>query len=828
MKRAWFDAIYSKNYKKIESLLPLYDDWRAANGNTGLMVAARMGSEGLAKLLLNHDAGKRNDAGETALIIATRSGNADIASLLVFVEAGVIDNRGYCALHWAIQMGNATLFNILLHYEQYILDEQGATMLMKAAWYSRPQFVLDLKARLLGRRDYTGDTALIYAILGGSSQVIEMLLEEVCLCNNYGSNGLMEAIKCSYGDHLIKLLSTEALQSLVGAKDQYGRTALMYAILYTAQDAAGVLVKFEEDIRDNQGDTAALLAKRLGVTNHFAIFANSNLSAKVPNPSVELTDLCDLTLIRQSDPAVSALNDPNWKSISVESASLLSEKSSDSHSSLDESGNGSSNTADQILFSSMAERSGSTSPVYGHEFNYLRRLQSKALEGKRSKVIKKAQKSKALTYRRVKALFNPRRRCHKLSSTKRKGPASKVASNRQASSWPTQRLSGSRTQYSAKRKRQKPQRHHKMIRKKEDISISFSTMDAPLHDVTESGHKEDAHERGLTKYGTLPSLCYPDEEQEVEGPPGVLMFSAQSCSKPPSVWTSVSKRKSVPLNEYRAKSYSKKYIKALITGNILQVRKLGKKEKDYGHYHGDTALMYAVRVNNPSLVRVLAPLEAGRLNPAGESALMVAARKNKLFAARFLAPYEAGYQDSCKYTALMHAAQHGNFSIVRLLAKKEAAMQNRTGETALMLATRYYYPEIMAFLSPFEGHIADSTGITPLMYMTLRNDRNMVRILAPHGSRQTTLKGTTALMMAVSRGYYECAGILHEAEAQMQDHRGRTALMIAAGCGNSELVRLMIGKEAGMKDAMGRRASDYARLNGYTNVVFFLHRWEPW
>lgn len=84
------------------------------------------------------------------------------------------------------------------------------------------------------------------------------------------------------------------------------------------------------------------------------------------------------------------------------------------------------------------------------------------------------------------------------------------------------------------------------------------------------------------------------------------------------------------MNEYRAKSYSKKYIKALITGNILQVRKLGKKEKDYGHYHGDTALMYAVRVNNPSLVRVLAPLEAGRLNPAGESALMVAARKNKL------------------------------------------------------------------------------------------------------------------------------------------------------------------------------------------------------
>ena len=112
--------------------------------------------------------------------------------------------------------------------------------------------------------------------------------------------------------------------------------------------------------------------------------------------------------------------------------------------------------------------------------------------------------------------------------------------------------------------------------------------------------------------------------------------------------------------------------------------------------------------------------------------------------------------------------------------------------------------------------------------MTLRNDRNMVRLLAPHGSGQTTLKGTTALMMAVSRGYYECAGILHETEARMQDHKGRTALMIAAGCGNSELVRLMIGKEAGMKDIDGRRASDYARHNGYTNVVFFLHRWEPW
>lgn len=118
-----------------------------------------------------------------------------------------------------------------------------------------------------------------------------------------------------------------------------------------------------------------------------------------------------------------------------------------------------------------------------------------------------------------------------------------------------------------------------MIRKRRIYLFPLAQWTPCRIDVTESGYKEDAHERGLTKYGILPSLCYPDEEQEVEGPPGALTFSAQSCSRPPSVWTSVSKRKSVPLNEYRAKSYSKKYIKALITGNILQVRKLGKKEK---------------------------------------------------------------------------------------------------------------------------------------------------------------------------------------------------------------------------------------------------------
>ncbi|EET01186.1 Serine/threonine protein kinase [Giardia duodenalis] len=837
MKRAWFNAIYSKNNKELESFLPFYDDWRTYNGNTGLMIAAKTGSLGLAKLLLNYEAGKRNNAGETALIIASRCGNVGIVALLAPIEAGVMDTRGRCALHWAIQLGNAALFDVLLHYEQHVTDEQGVTLLMKAAWYSRPQFAVELKTGLLGKKDYAGDTALIYAILGGAPQVLEILLEEVCLYNNHMSNGLMEAIKCGYGDYLVKILSAETLQSLVGARDQHGRTALMYAVLHNARYAASVLANFEGGIRDNQGDTAAILAERLGAADYLAIFNHLNQSAIPLTESLhspdEVVDTCGLNMLQQTISVSPPQTESSQQSIPVESVLPPSlppskEASGSQDSLIDSTHSISEATSETPDTSSSVARSDTVSPIYGHEFNYFRRFRGKATRSKlKSKPIAKKNKAKVLAYKRVKVLFNPHTR-YKATTTKSGKSHTSTNLNERTNSSSNQWPPGSKSLLSATKKRSSL-KHRKVAKRKQDISISFSTMDAPSSGSSGNEIKEgDLYEKNTVEYDTLPLLYFTGEEEVVEAPSAAVVFSAQSYSRPPSVWTSVSRRESMPLNEHRAKRYSKKYIRALLTGNILQVRKLGEKEKQYGHYHGDTALMYAVRINNPSLIRVLAPLEAGRLNPAGESALMIAARKNKFFATRFLAPYEAGYQDSCKYTALMYAAQQGNFSIVKLLAKKEATMQNRIGETALMLATRYYWPEVMAFLSPLEGHIADNTGLTPLMYMTLRNDRNMVRLLAPHGSGQTTLKGTTALMMAVSRGYYECAGILHETEARMQDHKGRTALMIAAGCGNSELVRLMIGKEAGMKDIDGRRASDYARHNGYTNVVFFLHRWEPW
>lgn len=831
MKRTWFNAIYNRSYKDVESMLPFYDDWRTDDGSTGLMLAAKMGSLSLVKLLLKHDIGKRNNAGETALIIASKYDNVNIACVLVTMEAGVMDNKGHCALYWAIRLGSTQLFDVLLHYEQHLVDEHGATMLMKAAWYSQPQFVMKLKESLLGQKDYAGDTALIYAILGGSPWVMEMLLEEVCLYNSYGSNGLMEAIKCGYGDHLVDILPEESLRSLVGARDKNGRTSLMYAILYNARYAAEVLVKYERDMQDNHGDTAALIADRIGATDYLAIFNQHSILIEDLESTDEIIDEHGINVLCRTNSVSSTLNETNQQPIFVEPVSQFSQKDSNSHNIPIESNSSVSDIISDTASDtpSVDMRSITTSPVYGHEFNYLHRQKYKTKENKpNTKHVSKAYKSKALTYKRVKALFNPSKGHRTKGAKMKRGRIFRNRSAEQATSLSNQQSSSIKVRQFVRKKKKSHQKSHKMVTHVQNMLVSFSTMDAPSSDSKDSDPMEESiHEISEAGYDTLPLYCT-DREKGVKISPSAVIFSGQSYSRPPSVWTSISRRESVPLNEHRAKSYSKKYIKALITGNILQVRKLGQKEKQYGHYHGDTALMYAVRVNNPSLIRVLAPLEAGRLNPAGESALMIAARKNKFFAAKFLVPYEAGYQDTCKYTALMYAAQHGNLSIVKLLARKEVTMQNRTGETALMLATRYYYPEIMTFLSPFEGHIADNTGLTPLMYMTLRNDRNMVRILAPHGSRQMTTRGTTALMMAVSRGYYECAGILHEMEAGMQDHRGRTALMIAAGCGNSELVRLMIGKEAGMKDVKGRRASDYARHSGYSNVVFFLHRWESW
>ena len=124
----------------------------------------------------------------------------------------------------------------------------------------------------------------------------------------------------------------------------------------------------------------------------------------------------------------------------------------------------------------------------------------------------------------------------------------------------------------------------------------------------------------------------------------------------------------------------------------------------------------------------------------------------------------------------------------------------------------------------------DNRARTPLYYASSQGDLDLMRRLLERGANVNAQSstGSTPLMMAVSNHRLDAVKLLLEnhADVRAANSDGRTALIIAAMQGDLVVCRLLLsaGADTNRRDASGRTARDFAREEGYPEVVALLSK----
>ncbi|TNJ27654.1 Ankyrin repeat protein 2 [Giardia muris] len=227
MKAMW--SGHAKCIPLLEKEIGKQNKW----GLTALMCATRNGQADSVRLLLS-EAGKQttkeyNDfpPGTTALMMAAHYNYPKIVELLLPYEQGLKDSKGHTAKWYANNSpreGDLTQVRKLLENEgtERVPPPREECLLMASAITGDIEGVRK-NLDHVGYQDPTGMTALMLAASYGHSDCIPFLEKEIGMQNNDGRTALMWA---AYNGHVscIALLEEE-----IGKEDNDGMTALMLA-----------------------------------------------------------------------------------------------------------------------------------------------------------------------------------------------------------------------------------------------------------------------------------------------------------------------------------------------------------------------------------------------------------------------------------------------------------------------------------------------------------------------------------------------------------------------------------------------------------------------
>lgn len=164
---------------------------------------------------------------------------------------------------------------------------------------------------------------------------------------------------------------------------------------------------------------------------------------------------------------------------------------------------------------------------------------------------------------------------------------------------------------------------------------------------------------------------------------------------------------------------------------------------------GNTTLMRHVKRNNWYIAKRFVEMQARSYNNEGVTALMLAARLGFTSIVRELAPYEAGMQSLSPnfegYTAMMFAAQRNNPECVKLLMDAESGFTAKGGRTALMLAAANDHLKCVELLLAREGGLQDNEGWTSLMNAVITRRLDIIDTLGDKERDLRTKHNNTAL-----------------------------------------------------------------------------------
>lgn len=202
------------------------------SGWTPLMVAAANCNVDLVHELAEHSHGFVTKRKESALMMAVKGASILCVRLLAKAEARKQDTNGTTALMLAVMLKQHAIAEILTPFEAGIQDVNGTTALMIAAQIGD----LDMVRLLVNHEatlqtnssclDGAGWTAMMYAAREGYTEIISILVEhESNMQMSTGRTALMISAY-SHNDSCVELLQASERE----AQDEYGFTALMYAI----------------------------------------------------------------------------------------------------------------------------------------------------------------------------------------------------------------------------------------------------------------------------------------------------------------------------------------------------------------------------------------------------------------------------------------------------------------------------------------------------------------------------------------------------------------------------------------------------------------------
>lgn len=243
---------------------------------------------------------------------------------------------------------------------------------------------------------------------------------------------------------------------------------------------------------------------------------------------------------------------------------------------------------------------------------------------------------------------------------------------------------------------------------------------------------------------------------------------------------------------------------------------------------GKTALMYAAERNFCSAVKILAPLEAGMVDPNGVSALQMALLNNSLNAAKILTPAEGfdlknPIEDVLGTTELMVAAQRGDIVTAWCLLPYQSNKADHLGKTALIYALENDWPELARILAPREGGFAYKSGSpTALHLCAMKNYPLVAMVLSGKEAGIRTKDGDTSLHIATRNKFYEVMKVLVDIEGCVTNGDGYTALMLAALNNDPVGAGILVAKEGSILSPEGKSALELALERSYFEVAEVL------
>ncbi|OWZ07013.1 hypothetical protein PHMEG_00020652 [Phytophthora megakarya] len=201
MIAVWRNRIFNlARHDRLDDILECLEDGcpvdllESGTGDTLLMLACRLGNAELVELCLSRRA--KNDPhpefGETALQVAVNTSHAHCVGLLLSTAAksdmdseivNHIDPNNDAPLHVAARHGDLACLQLLLHHgaDICVVEEFGRTPLHCAVANGNLDcvaYLLDVGGdSVLNSGDHDGDTALHYAALSGSEDIVKLLLE---------------------------------------------------------------------------------------------------------------------------------------------------------------------------------------------------------------------------------------------------------------------------------------------------------------------------------------------------------------------------------------------------------------------------------------------------------------------------------------------------------------------------------------------------------------------------------------------------------------------------------------------------------------------------